>query len=98
MKKGRRKKQDAGGWRERGGGLCRAASLSFEQVKDNGIQTGVEAEIQVVAICATGNGLQMGNKLELEAGFCLCNKPERGHIHARVLTSQAPGDTLTGES
>lgn len=56
-------------------------------MKDNGIQTGVEAEIQVVAICATVNGLQMGNKLELEAGFCLCNKPERAHVQACVLPS-----------
>lgn len=60
--------------REKGGGLRGAASLSSKQVKDNGIQTGVEAEIQVFAICAAVIGL----KLESEAEFCLWNKAGQG--------------------
>lgn len=67
-----------------GGGLRRAALLSFKWVKDNGIQTGVEPEIQVFAICATANGLQMSNKLELEVDFCLWNKAGRDqYMHVR---------------
>lgn len=68
----------------------------------------MEPEIQVSAICATANGLQMGNKLELEADFCLWNKTGQDATHAFTLIVQishlqnmrqrhtSPADTLTG--